>query len=94
MPRRINRFVHNFFVGLFVSAAYSGSLSTMSSGYNSLAALIWEDFLVSCLGKRLSSKATIRLTKGIGKQGIFFTLVLRQILSKGRAVLSLASIET
>lgn len=31
--------------GLFVTAVYSGSLSTLSSGYNALAAITWEDFL-------------------------------------------------
>ncbi|XP_064470607.1 sodium-coupled monocarboxylate transporter 1-like [Ornithodoros turicata] len=32
--------------GLFVACVFSGALSTLSSGYNSLAAVTWEDFLV------------------------------------------------
>ncbi|XP_022708703.1 sodium-coupled monocarboxylate transporter 2-like isoform X2 [Varroa jacobsoni] len=79
--------------GLFVSAAYSGSLSTMSSGYNSLAALIWEDFLVSCLGKRLSSKAIIRLTKGIATFFGLFTMLIAFMASHLRSIVQ-ASIAT
>ena len=32
-------------VGLYVSAVFSGSLSTVSSVLNSLSAVVWEDFL-------------------------------------------------
>uniref|UniRef100_V5ICF2 Putative na+iodide/myo-inositol/multivitamin symporter n=1 Tax=Ixodes ricinus TaxID=34613 RepID=V5ICF2_IXORI len=32
--------------GLFVACVFSGALSTLSSGFNSLAAVTWEDFLV------------------------------------------------
>lgn len=49
--------------GLFVAAVYSGSLSTMSSGYNSLAALTWEDFLKPWV--RLSPAGVLWTTKGI-----------------------------
>ncbi|CAN7983184.1 unnamed protein product [Ixodes hexagonus] len=49
--------------GLFVTAVYSGSLSTMSSGYNALAAITWEDFLKPRLN--LSPTAVICATKVI-----------------------------
>ncbi|CAN8013898.1 unnamed protein product, partial [Ixodes persulcatus] len=47
--------------GLFVTAVYSGSLSTMSSGYNALAAITWEDFLKPRLN--LSPTGVMRATK-------------------------------
>ncbi|XP_064470656.1 sodium-coupled monocarboxylate transporter 2-like [Ornithodoros turicata] len=49
--------------GLFVAAVYSGSLSTMSSGYNSMAAITWEDFIQSKF--KLSPAAIVWTTKGI-----------------------------
>lgn len=54
--------------GLFVSAAYSGSLSTMSSGYNALSAVVWEDFMAPSLGKKMTNLSIIRLTKAIGEK--------------------------
>lgn len=49
--------------GLFVTAVYSGSLSTMSSGYNALAAITWEDFFKPRLN--LSPAGVLRATKVI-----------------------------
>lgn len=41
--------------GLFVSCVFSASLSTLSSGYNALATVTWDDFIShSKLGKSLS----------------------------------------
>ncbi|KAH7946094.1 hypothetical protein HPB49_020340 [Dermacentor silvarum] len=49
--------------GLFVTAVYSGSLSTLSSGYNALAAITWEDFLKPMV--KLSPKGVMWATKAI-----------------------------
>lgn len=41
--------------GLFVSCVFSASLSTLSSGYNALATIVWDDFLKHApVSKRLS----------------------------------------
>ncbi|CAK8683332.1 unnamed protein product [Clavelina lepadiformis] len=50
--------------GLFVSAAFSATLSTVSSGINSLAALLLEDFVLHRYPK-LSSTIQVTLSKGI-----------------------------
>ncbi|KAL1424682.1 hypothetical protein MTO96_019972 [Rhipicephalus appendiculatus] len=47
--------------GLFVACVFSSALSTLSSGFNSLAAVTWEDFLVSHL--RLTSRQEAFVTK-------------------------------
>ncbi|KAH6928247.1 hypothetical protein HPB50_013040 [Hyalomma asiaticum] len=53
--------------GLMAAAVYSSSLSTLSSGYNSLAAVTWEDFLRPCM-KRSESSA-LRITKVTERNG-------------------------
>lgn len=47
--------------GLFVACVFSSALSTLSSGFNSLAAVTWEDFLVRHL--RLTSRQEAFVTK-------------------------------
>uniref|UniRef100_A0A224Z6X6 Sodium/solute symporter n=1 Tax=Rhipicephalus zambeziensis TaxID=60191 RepID=A0A224Z6X6_9ACAR len=47
--------------GLLVSAVLSGSLSTLSSGYNALAAVTWDDFVRPRVS--ISEGAALRLTK-------------------------------
>ncbi|KAL3246053.1 hypothetical protein MRX96_057972 [Rhipicephalus microplus] len=47
--------------GLMAAAVYSSSLSTLSSGYNSLAAVTWEDFLRPCV--KTSESSALRITK-------------------------------
>nr|XP_037281024.1 sodium-coupled monocarboxylate transporter 1-like [Rhipicephalus microplus] len=47
--------------GLLATAVYSSSLSTLSSGYNSLAAVTWEDFMRPWI--KSSEATTLRITK-------------------------------
>ncbi|XP_050027272.2 sodium-coupled monocarboxylate transporter 1-like isoform X1 [Dermacentor andersoni] len=47
--------------GLLAAAVYSSSLSTLSSGYNSLAAVTWEDFLRPAI--KTSEASALRITK-------------------------------
>ena len=49
--------------GLFVAGVFSGALSTVSSGMNSLAAVIIQDIIVGAMEKQLSEKKKTLLTK-------------------------------
>lgn len=50
--------------GLFTACVFSGSLSTLSSGFNSLAAVTWEDLLKPRLSTRMSEgQGTVNVTK-------------------------------
>jgi len=52
--------------GLFLATIFSATLSTASSGINSLTAVLWEDFLKEGrIGRRLSDAATARLMKAM-----------------------------
>ncbi|CAK8683876.1 unnamed protein product [Clavelina lepadiformis] len=48
--------------GLFISSAYSGMLSTVSSGINSMAVLILEDFILPCK-PHLTQSIRLKLSK-------------------------------
>ena len=48
--------------GLFVACVFSGSLSTLSSGFNALAAITWEDLLKGRM-KSVSPEGSIRAVK-------------------------------
>ena len=52
--------------GLFVAGIFSGALSTVSSGLNSLAAVTLEDFVRPMVGNMSERKATI-ISKLLGK---------------------------
>jgi len=49
--------------GLFVSCLVSSTLSTVSSGLNSMAAVVWEDVLKPRFGKRWEEGAATKLNK-------------------------------
>ncbi|KAI1292155.1 Sodium-coupled monocarboxylate transporter 1 [Halotydeus destructor] len=53
------------FTGLFVAGVFSGSLSTISSGVNSLAAVTLEDFVKTFWTKKLSDKREAFITKAL-----------------------------
>ncbi|KAJ6215650.1 hypothetical protein RDWZM_010150 [Blomia tropicalis] len=48
--------------GLFVACVFSGSLSTLSSGFNALAAVTWEDLLKDRIPK-VDGRRSIRMVK-------------------------------
>ncbi len=48
--------------GFFVACVFSGSLSTLSSGFNALAAITWEDLLKNRM-KKLSPEGSMRAVK-------------------------------
>ena len=45
--------------GLMLACIFSGSLSTVSSSLNSMAACVWEDFLINKLGHIRESNITV-----------------------------------
>lgn len=49
--------------GIFVAGIFSASLSTVSSGINSLTAVVHEDIIKPYVWKNLSEKKTLRLLK-------------------------------
>ncbi|XP_077564130.1 sodium-coupled monocarboxylate transporter 2-like [Haemaphysalis longicornis] len=71
--------------GLFVTAVYSGSLSTMSSGYNALAAVTWEDFLKPHLN--LSPARVMWVTKGLAAGYGLLTIVIAYLAGSLSSIL-------
>ena len=51
--------------GLFIAGVFSGALSTVSSGLNSLAAVVFQDIFVSACNKDFPEKTKTYLTKGL-----------------------------
>eukprot|EP00095_Tigriopus_kingsejongensis_P004642 maker-scaffold29_size597861-snap-gene-0.10 protein:Tk04642 transcript:maker-scaffold29_size597861-snap-gene-0.10-mRNA-1 annotation:"hypothetical protein DAPPUDRAFT_330864" len=51
--------------GLFVAGVFSGALSTVSSGLNSLAAVTLQDFIMSGCEKKLGDKVELIVTRGL-----------------------------
>ncbi|XP_074597118.1 sodium-coupled monocarboxylate transporter 1-like [Brevipalpus obovatus] len=80
--------------GLFVSGVFSASLSTLSSGFNALSAVTWDDFLKqSKYGKMSESKIKImnKLTAAFyGILTIIMAFLVGQIGSVLQAAISLA----
>ncbi|CAK8694689.1 unnamed protein product [Clavelina lepadiformis] len=66
MPHLVSEVFHSTpgMTGLFVSAAFSGTLSTVSSGINSLGSLILEDFIVPSK-RSLSEASRVAISKTI-----------------------------
>ena len=50
---------------MFFAGVFSGALSTVSSGLNSLAAVVLQDLCVSAANKQFSEKTKIILTKSL-----------------------------
>uniref|UniRef100_A0A914X0E1 Sodium-coupled monocarboxylate transporter 1 n=1 Tax=Plectus sambesii TaxID=2011161 RepID=A0A914X0E1_9BILA len=51
------------FPGLFLACLFSGTLSTISSGINSMTAVLWEDFIKDSHGARLGNSGSANLNK-------------------------------
>ncbi|KAK6747134.1 hypothetical protein RB195_000388 [Necator americanus] len=62
--------------GLYVACIMSATLSTLSSGMNSMAAAIYEDFLKSSLDGRITDHQATLLNKGIVIAGGIISTVL------------------
>jgi len=52
--------------GLFVSAIFSGALSTLSSGFNSLSAITLHDIIKSYIKKDMTEKQATLTAKLLG----------------------------
>ncbi|XP_037505843.1 sodium-coupled monocarboxylate transporter 1 [Rhipicephalus sanguineus] len=65
MPHAVQTVLQGYpgLAGLFVAAVFSGSLSTLSSGYSALAALTWDDFVRPRVN--ISDVAALRLSRCI-----------------------------
>ncbi|TKR96430.1 hypothetical protein L596_010445 [Steinernema carpocapsae] len=49
--------------GLFLACIFATTLSTVSTGYNSLAAVVYEDFVNPIIGDKLTSSTSLLLNK-------------------------------
>ncbi|XP_074594513.1 sodium-coupled monocarboxylate transporter 1-like isoform X2 [Brevipalpus obovatus] len=80
--------------GLFVTCVFSASLSTLSSGYNALSAVTWDDFLKQTRLGHLSeqSQKTLNKLTGIfyGILSILMAFIVGQIGSVLKAAISLS----
>lgn len=82
--------------GLFVSGIFSGALSTVSSGVNSLAAVFLEDFIKPYIFKDLSEKWATKITKSLallfGLLSIALVFVAQQLGGVLQAALTIHGI--
>ncbi|OTF82445.1 sodium-coupled monocarboxylate transporter 1-like protein, partial [Euroglyphus maynei] len=80
--------------GLFVSCVFSASLSTMSSGFNALATVTYDDFLSRTNVRKLPEKQIQQISKfiafGYGMLAIAMAFVVSQINSILEAAISIA----
>ena len=81
--------------GLFVSCVFSASLSTMSSGFNALATVTYDDFLTQISYFRSLKESNIQaiskaIAFGYGVIAILFAFVVSQIDSILQAAISIA----
>lgn len=80
--------------GLFVSGVFSASLSTLSSGFNALSAVTWDDFLKQTRCGKMSEKKIKMINKltaaFYGILTIFMAFIAGKIGSVLQAAISLA----
>uniref|UniRef100_A0A6A7FWQ0 Sodium-coupled monocarboxylate transporter 1-like n=2 Tax=Hirondellea gigas TaxID=1518452 RepID=A0A6A7FWQ0_9CRUS len=79
--------------GLFVAGIFSGALSTVSSGMNSLAAITLEDFIKGLFFPNMSEKTATRVSKGltvlyglITFGGVFIAQLMGDVLSAALSI--------
>ncbi|XP_022703887.1 sodium-coupled monocarboxylate transporter 1-like isoform X2 [Varroa jacobsoni] len=81
--------------GLFVAAVFAGSLSTLSSGLNSMSACLWEDFFAPLLSPDIGPKRAVLFTKcialGLGVLAIGFGFISAYIGNILQASLGMAA---
>lgn len=75
--------------GLMAAAVYSSSLSTLSSGYNSLAAVTWEDFLRPCM--KTSESSALRITKVTAATYGFLSMSIAFLVGAMESIMQAAS---
>lgn len=61
--------------GLFVACVYSATLSTVSSGLNSLAAVCLKDFIQPLYGNKLLDATSTNISKILGDTKFSFTKI-------------------
>lgn len=78
--------------GFFVACIFSGSLSTLSSGFNALAAITWEDYLKKNL--KISENISVHVVKLLamfyGLLAISFSFVMGRLGTVMQASLALS----
>ncbi|XP_040079006.2 sodium-coupled monocarboxylate transporter 2 isoform X1 [Ixodes scapularis] len=74
--------------GLFVACVFSGALSTLSSGFNSLAAVTWEDFLVKW--SNFTERQAAYVTKAVAAFYGFLTIGMAFIAGRVGSILKAA----
>ena len=57
--------LHPCIPGLFVAGVFSGALSTVSSGLNSLAAVVLQDMFISACNMKFDEKKKTIITKSL-----------------------------
>lgn len=84
MPYFVMETLHTFpgCAGLFVCCVFSAALSTLSSGFNALAAVTWDDILSKTRLSKMSD-LQVRLTKS-DCLGTVVSLLTHPILSLNR----------
>ncbi|CAG2182751.1 unnamed protein product, partial [Oppiella nova] len=78
--------------GVFVACIFGSSLSTLSSGLNAMASIIWDDYAkqaLTCIPSRWGVYATKLLAVGIGFASIGCAFVLKEVKSIFEAVIML-----
>ncbi|XP_076072251.1 sodium-coupled monocarboxylate transporter 2-like [Mytilus galloprovincialis] len=78
--------------GLVISCVFSGSLSTISSGYNAIAAILLEDFVKPCFPRMKSSVMTVISKVAIVVCGGVCLLIAYVVSQLGASILQAAYI--
>lgn len=72
--------------GLFVSTIFSGALSTLSSGFNSLAAIALQDVVRGYIARDLTERRATLIAKGLGNLSVIANVMTMNLLLWNRFV--------